>query len=82
MGSGGQGIGRGKKIGRGDVRRARRFRISLGEILYKCEGFQWKKPDIRTVKREIPGAGGESDGSRGTPGDVIDTGPKGDGDTI
>jgi hypothetical protein len=82
MGSRGQGIGRSKKIGRGDVRRARRFRISLGKILYKCEGFQRKKPDIRTVKREIPHAGGKSNGGRGTPGDVIDAGPKGDGDTI
>ncbi len=69
-------------MGRGDVRRARRFRISLGEILYKCEGFQRKKPDIRTVKREIPDAGGKGNGSRGTPGDVIDAGSKGDGDTI
>ncbi len=82
MGSRGQWIGRGKKIGRGDVRRARRFRISLGEVLYKCEGVQRKEPDIRTVKREIPHAGGKTDGGRGTPGDVVDTGPEGDGDTI
>ncbi len=82
MGSGGQGIGRGKKVGAGDVWRAGRVRISLGEILYKCEGFQRKKPDIRTVKREVPNAGGESDGSRGTPGNVINAGSKGDGDTI
>ncbi len=82
MGSGEQGIGRGKKIRAGDVRRAARFRVSLGEILYKCEGFQRKKPDIRAVKREVPNTGGESDGSRSTPGDVIDTDSEGDGDTI
>ncbi len=82
MGSRGQRIGRGKKVGRGDVGRARRFRINLGEVLYKCRGFQRKKPDIRTVKREIPHAGGKGNGGRGTPGNVIDTGPKGDGDTI
>jgi hypothetical protein len=82
MGSGEQGIGRGKKVGTGDVRRAGRFRISLGEILYKCEGFQRKKPDIRTVKREIPHAGGKIDGGGGTPCNMIDTGSKGDGDTI
>jgi hypothetical protein len=82
MGSGEQGIGRGKKIGTGDVRRAGRIRISLGEILYESEGFQRKKPNIRTVKRKVPSARGESDGSRGTPGDVIDAGSEGDGDTI
>jgi hypothetical protein len=82
MGSGKQGIGRGKKIGTGGVRRAGRFRISLGEILYESGGFQRKKPNIRTVKREVPSARGKSDGSRGTPGDVIDAGSEGDGDTI
>jgi hypothetical protein len=50
--------------------------------LYKCEGFRRKKPDIRTVKREIPHAGGKIDGGGGTPGNMIDTGSKGDGDTI
>ncbi len=82
MRSGEQGIGRGKKIGTGDVRRAGRFRISLRKILYEGGRFQRKKPNIRTVKREVPSARGESDGSRGTPGDVIDAGSKGDGDTI
>ncbi len=82
MGSGEQGIGRSKKVGTRGVRRAGKFRISLGEILYKCEGFPRKEPDIRTVKGEVPNAGRESDRSRGTPGDVIDAGSKGDGDTI
>jgi hypothetical protein len=82
MGNGRQRIGRGKKIGRGDVGRARRFRISLGEVLYKCRGFSRKKPDIRTVIWEIPHAGGKINGGRSTPGNVIDTRPKGDGDTV
>jgi hypothetical protein len=82
VGSGEQGIWRGKKIGTGGVRRAGRFRISLGEILYESEGFQRKKPNVRAVKGKVPSARGESDGSRGTPGDVIDAGSEGDGDTI
>jgi hypothetical protein len=82
MRSGKQGIGRGKKIGTGGVRRAGGFRISLGEILYKSGRFQWKKPNVRTVKREVPSARRESDRSRGTPGDMIDASSEGDGDTI
>ncbi len=82
MRSGKQGIGRDKQKGARGVRRAGRFRISLGEILYESGGFQRKKPNIRTVKGEVPIARGEGDGSRGTPGDVIDASSESDGDTI
>ncbi len=69
-------------MGTGGVRRAGRIRISLGKILYESKGFQRKKPNVRSVKRKVPSARGESDGIRGTPGDVIDTSSEGDGDTI
>jgi hypothetical protein len=50
--------------------------------LYVCEGIQRKRPDIRTVKREIPNARGESDGGGGTPSDMIDANLEGYIDTI
>ncbi len=77
MGSGEQGIGRGKKGRTGDVRGAGSFRVSLGEVLYVCGGIQRKRPDVGTVKREIPNARGESDGGGGTPSNMIDADSKG-----
>jgi hypothetical protein len=82
MGSGEQGIGRGKKVGTGDVGGAGCFRVSLGEVLYVCVRIQRKRPDVRTVKREIPDARGKSDGGGGTPSNMIDADSEGYVDTI
>jgi hypothetical protein len=82
MGSGEQGIGRGRKVRTGDIRGAGSFRVNLGEVLNVCRGIQRKKPNVGAVKREILDARGESDRGGGTPSNMIDADLEGYTDTI
>jgi hypothetical protein len=82
MRSGKQGIWGGRKVRTGDVRGTGIFRVNLGEVLYVCRGIQGKGPDVRTVKRKILDARGKSDGSGGTPSNMIYADLKGDMDAI
>ena len=82
MGSGEQGIGRGRKVRTGDIRGAGSFRVNLGEVLNVCRGVKGKRPNIGAVKRKILDAGGESDRGGGTPSNMINTDLEGYTDAI
>ncbi len=75
-------VGRGKKIGGRSVGRTGGSRVNLGEVLYVCTGVDGKKPDVRTMIREMSHTGGEGDRSRCTPCNMIETRSKSDGDTV
>jgi hypothetical protein len=82
MGSGEQGVGRGREIRTGDIRGAGSVRVNLGEILNICRRVRGKKPHIGAVEGKITDTGGESDRGGGTPSNMIDTDLEGYTDTI
>ncbi len=75
-------VGRSKKIGRRSIGRTGGSRVSLGEVLYVCTGVDRKEPDVGTMIWELSHTGGESNGSRCTPCNMIETRSKSDGNTV
>jgi hypothetical protein len=51
-------------------------------VLYVCSGISREEPDVGAIIREIAQTGGESDGGRATPCNVVYARMEGDEDTI